>query len=186
MNEDKQASARDARSWPRRSRRRKPNFHSLRERGDINFLPAPVEAQQQSDVRAYWEFNRGTNCDARLCDRGRPGRSEWRRRLRERECADVTGFSDGLPKTRLYLSPTSFNRFFVSREINDGLLAPRFEPARMGAERVPDAGAARRTCLQFRKLPTSGEPQVPAGRVPHLSPHLFPRGARRAVARVLA
>jgi hypothetical protein len=25
--------------------------------------------------------------------------------------------------------PTSFNRFFVTREINDGLLAPRFEPS---------------------------------------------------------
>jgi hypothetical protein len=41
---------------------------------------------------------------------------------------DVVGFSDGLPNTRLYLSPRSFNRFFVTREINDGLLAPRFEP----------------------------------------------------------
>ena len=43
--------------------------------------------------------------------------------------ADVEGFSDGLPNTRLYLSPTTFNRFFVTREINDGLLAPRFEPS---------------------------------------------------------
>ena len=43
--------------------------------------------------------------------------------------ADVEGFSDGLPNTRLYLSPRSFNRFFVTREINDGLLAPRFEPS---------------------------------------------------------
>jgi hypothetical protein len=42
--------------------------------------------------------------------------------------ADVDGVSDGLPNTRLYLSPRSFNRFFVTREINDGLLAPRFEP----------------------------------------------------------
>jgi hypothetical protein len=41
----------------------------------------------------------------------------------------VDGFSDGLPNTRLYLSPRSFNRFFVTREINDGLLAPRFEPS---------------------------------------------------------
>src|ERR1700681_831493 len=36
------------------------------------------------------------------------------------------GFSDN---TRLYLSPTSFNRFAVTREINDGLLAPRFAPS---------------------------------------------------------
>jgi hypothetical protein len=43
--------------------------------------------------------------------------------------ADVEGFSDGLPNTRLYLSPRSFDRFFVTREINDGLLAPRFEPS---------------------------------------------------------
>ena len=31
--------------------------------------------------------------------------------------------------TRLYLSPTSFNRFAVTREINDGFLAPRFSPS---------------------------------------------------------
>ena len=43
--------------------------------------------------------------------------------------ADVDGSSDGLPNTRLYLSPRSFNRFFVTREINDGFLAPRFEPS---------------------------------------------------------
>jgi hypothetical protein len=43
--------------------------------------------------------------------------------------ADVEEFSDGLPNTRLYLSPRSFDRFFVTREINDGLLAPRFEPS---------------------------------------------------------
>jgi hypothetical protein len=42
---------------------------------------------------------------------------------------DVEGFSDGLPNTRLYLSPRSFDRFFVTREINDGLLAPRLEPS---------------------------------------------------------
>ena len=43
--------------------------------------------------------------------------------------ADVAGASDGLPNTRLYLSPRSFDRFFVTREIDDGLLAPRFEPS---------------------------------------------------------
>jgi hypothetical protein len=36
------------------------------------------------------------------------------------------GFSDN---SRLFLSPTAFNRFAVSREINDGLLAPRFAPS---------------------------------------------------------
>jgi hypothetical protein len=44
--------------------------------------------------------------------------------------ADVDGSSDGgQPNTRLYLSPRSFNRFAVTREINDGLLAPRFAPS---------------------------------------------------------
>ena len=36
------------------------------------------------------------------------------------------GFGDN---TRLYLAPTVFNRFAVTREINDGLLAPRFAPS---------------------------------------------------------
>ena len=43
--------------------------------------------------------------------------------------ADVDGSSDELPNTRLFLSPRSFNRFFVTREIDDGFLAPRFEPS---------------------------------------------------------
>lgn len=36
------------------------------------------------------------------------------------------GFADNF---RLYLPATSFNRFAVTREINDGLLAPRFAPS---------------------------------------------------------
>ncbi|OOO02684.1 MAG: hypothetical protein USCGTAYLOR_01104 [Chromatiales bacterium USCg_Taylor] len=43
--------------------------------------------------------------------------------------ADVNGFSDGQPNTRLYLRPSAFNRFAVTREIDDGLLAPRFAPS---------------------------------------------------------
>jgi hypothetical protein len=43
--------------------------------------------------------------------------------------ADVQGVSDGLPNTRLYLPPSAFNRFAITREINDGLLAPRFAPS---------------------------------------------------------
>ncbi len=43
--------------------------------------------------------------------------------------ADVNGSSDGLPNTRLYLSPRAFNRFAVTRELDDGLLAPRFAPS---------------------------------------------------------
>jgi len=43
---------------------------------------------------------------------------------------DIDTASDGFPdNTRLYLPATAFNRFAVSREINDGLLAPRFAPS---------------------------------------------------------
>jgi hypothetical protein len=43
---------------------------------------------------------------------------------------DLDTASDGFPdNSRLYLSPTTFNRFAVTREINDGLLAPRFAPS---------------------------------------------------------
>lgn len=39
------------------------------------------------------------------------------------------GESNGLSNRRLFLSPRAFNRFAVTREINDGLLAPRFAPS---------------------------------------------------------
>ena len=43
---------------------------------------------------------------------------------------DIDTPTDGFPdNARLYLPPTAFNRFAVSREINDGLLAPRFAPS---------------------------------------------------------
>jgi hypothetical protein len=43
---------------------------------------------------------------------------------------DVDTPTDGFPdNARLFLSPRSFNRFAVTREINDGLLAPRFSPS---------------------------------------------------------
>jgi len=43
--------------------------------------------------------------------------------------ADINGTSDGgQSNRRLYLPPRAFNRFAVTREINDGLLAPRFAP----------------------------------------------------------
>ena len=43
---------------------------------------------------------------------------------------DVDTASDGfVDNARLYLPPTSFDRFAVSREINDGILAPRFAPS---------------------------------------------------------
>jgi hypothetical protein len=43
--------------------------------------------------------------------------------------ADIDEESDGLSNRRLYLSPRAFNRFAVTRELNDGLLAPRFAPS---------------------------------------------------------
>ena len=43
---------------------------------------------------------------------------------------DIDTPSDGFAdNTRLYLPPTAFNRFAVTREINDGLIAPRFAPS---------------------------------------------------------
>jgi hypothetical protein len=44
--------------------------------------------------------------------------------------ADAEGTSDGgQSNERLYLPATQFNRFAVTREIDDGLLAPRFAPS---------------------------------------------------------
>jgi hypothetical protein len=43
---------------------------------------------------------------------------------------DIDTASDGFAdNARLFLPATAFNRFAVSREINDGLLAPRFAPS---------------------------------------------------------
>jgi hypothetical protein len=43
---------------------------------------------------------------------------------------DIDTPSDGFAdNARLFLPPTAFNRFAVTREINDGLLAPRFAPS---------------------------------------------------------
>lgn len=46
--------------------------------------------------------------------------------------ADPNGTSDGLPNTRLYIPATGFNRYAMTRELNDGLLAPRFAPSQRG------------------------------------------------------
>ena len=43
--------------------------------------------------------------------------------------ADAEDESDGLSNERLYLPPTTYNRFAVTRELNDGLLAPRLAPS---------------------------------------------------------
>src|SRR5207253_5783291 len=46
---------------------------------------------------------------------------------------DVDTASDGFENNeRLFLPATSFDRFAVTREINDGLLAPRFAPSQRG------------------------------------------------------
>jgi hypothetical protein len=45
------------------------------------------------------------------------------------EEADEEDESDGLPNERLYIPAPKFNRFAVTRELNDGLLAPRFAPS---------------------------------------------------------
>ena len=43
---------------------------------------------------------------------------------------DVDSASDGFAdNSRLFIPATQFNRFAVTREINDGLLAPRFAPS---------------------------------------------------------
>lgn len=46
---------------------------------------------------------------------------------------NINGTSDGgQPNTRLYLAATAFNRYAMTRELNDGLLAPRFGPGQRG------------------------------------------------------
>jgi len=46
---------------------------------------------------------------------------------------DIDSPTDGFPdNARLFLPATVFNRFAVTREINDGLLAPRFAPSQRG------------------------------------------------------
>jgi hypothetical protein len=66
---------------------------------------------------------------------------------------DPDSASDGFADNRrLYLPATSFDRFAVSREINDGLLAPRFSPSqrawvltgtRVAVDPAPPASAGR-------------------------------------------
>ena len=46
--------------------------------------------------------------------------------------ADIEGTSDGLPNTRLYLQATAFDRYAMTREIRDDLLAPRLAPGQRG------------------------------------------------------
>lgn len=49
------------------------------------------------------------------------------------EEAEIDGTSDGgQPNTRLYVPATEFNRYAMTRELDDGLLAPRFAPSQRG------------------------------------------------------
>ena len=48
------------------------------------------------------------------------------------EEANIEGTSDGQSNRRLYLPLTAFNRYAMTRELNDGLLAPRFAPGQRG------------------------------------------------------
>jgi len=53
--------------------------------------------------------------------------SAWPRGRRDRH---RQRFSDGFADNfRLFLPATQFSRFAVTREINDGLIAPRFSPS---------------------------------------------------------
>jgi len=48
------------------------------------------------------------------------------------EEANIEATSDGQSNRRLYLPLTAFNRYAMTRELNDGLLAPRFAPGQRG------------------------------------------------------
>ena len=90
---------------------------AVRSQGAAKGMPSPqhVNAQRlQQTLEKLSEF--GRNPEGGVT---RLGFSE----------ADLTGTSDGASNRRLYLPATAFNRFAVTREINDGLLAPRFAPS---------------------------------------------------------
>ncbi|MFC5743536.1 hypothetical protein [Dyella tabacisoli] len=66
---------------------------------------------------------------------------------------DVDTASDGFPNNeRLFIPATQFNRFAVTREINDGLLAPRFAPSQ------------RAWVLQGSRVPVHPAVEASAGR----------------------
>ena len=55
---------------------------------------------------------------------------------------DIDMASDGFPNNaRLFLPATAFNRFAVTREINDGLLATHFAPSQRAGVLSGDPGA---------------------------------------------
>src|SRR5215831_70169 len=89
-------------------------------------------AMQQSDVHSYWEFNYlGTNWIHPLCYAAEVARVNPKGNgIITAAIGDIDTATDGFKdNSRLFLPPTVFNRFAVTREINDGLLAPRFAPS---------------------------------------------------------
>ena len=73
---------------------------------------------------------------------------------------DLEDFSDGgLSNDRLFIPATQFNRFAVTREINDGLLAPRFAPASAPGCRAARSCSSRRpSAPPSRRTPTIADP----------------------------
>jgi hypothetical protein len=74
------------------------------------------------------------------------------------EEADLEDASDGgRPNDRLFIPATEWMRFVVTREINGGLLAPRFSPSErvwlLGGDMVPVSPAA----ASEEQLNTQGE-----------------------------
>ena len=74
----------------------------------------------------------GARSAARVGERFRSQRRSkrsWHHHCQRQIDTATDGFADN---ERLYLPPTVFNRFAVTREINDGSLAPRFSPSQRG------------------------------------------------------
>jgi hypothetical protein len=68
---------------------------------------------------------------------------------------DLEDESDDQPNERLYIPATKYNRFAVTREINDGLLAPRFRRVSApGSSPVSSIGSLQPSTHQFRGTPT--------------------------------
>jgi hypothetical protein len=65
---------------------------------------------------------------------------------------DIDTPSDDFPdNARLFLPPTVFNRFAVTREINDGLLAPRFAPSQRAWVLSGTRGSREPRCSRLRR-----------------------------------
>ena len=131
------------------SRRR--DEQKVAHRGDVRLLPAPLTARQEKRLR----FIPSGLANEILLDvyvrvaSFEPGTMDKEQRLFDAYAkeiarvdqngdgivdaveADLEGTSDNPPQSndRLFIPATQFNRLAVTREINDGLLAPRFAPS---------------------------------------------------------